>query len=123
MRNGRLVSLRGIEVESIEPSAVISRVPGSPFGMALVRGQIVPVARAGEVNGCLVVGHVGDELMGIAGLDVVDFTWDDGDIDAAMPQTPRVWEAVTSESDHRLEDYLDVAAFVDAAAPVVKDLP
>jgi hypothetical protein len=62
-----------MEVESIEPSPSVSRVPGSPFGMALVRSQIVPVLRLGESNTCLIVGRVHGELFGIVGLQVVGF--------------------------------------------------
>lgn len=62
-----------MEVESIEPNPSVSRVPGSPFGMALVRSQIVPVLRLGEANTCLIVGRVHGEVFGIVGLLVVGF--------------------------------------------------
>jgi hypothetical protein len=72
-QHGRLGSIRGIDVESIEQAATVSRVPGCQFGMALVRGQIIPVLRLGDVDGCLVVGRVRGEVLGIVGLDVVGF--------------------------------------------------
>ena len=70
---GRLARIRGMDVESIEHSATVSRVPGSPFGMALVRGQIIPVLKLGDVDGCLIVGRVRSEIVGIAGLEVAGF--------------------------------------------------
>jgi hypothetical protein len=41
--------------------------------MALVRGQIVPVLTLGEAKGTLIVGRVRGEVVGLAGLEVVDF--------------------------------------------------
>jgi hypothetical protein len=70
-QQGRLTNLRGIEVESIEQSAIVSRVPGSRLGMALVHGQIIPVLRLGDEDGCLVVGRVQGEVFGVIGLHIV----------------------------------------------------
>lgn len=72
-RQGQFETLCGMEVESIEPNPSVSRVPGSPFGMALVRSQIVPVLRLGDANTCLIVGRVHSEVFGIVGLQVVGF--------------------------------------------------
>jgi hypothetical protein len=69
--------IRGFEVESIEQSTTVSRVPGSPLAMALVRGQIVPVLMLGDAKGSLVVGRVRGEVVGIAGLEVVDLEFSD----------------------------------------------
>jgi hypothetical protein len=78
--HGRVTTIRGIDIESIEQSATVSRVPGSHFGMALVRGQIIPVLKLGDAEGCLVVGRVRGEVVGIAGFDIVGFDLDDGAI-------------------------------------------
>ncbi|HEY5961005.1 MAG TPA: hypothetical protein VIV60_30825 [Polyangiaceae bacterium] len=118
---GRVVSLRGIDVETIEPYAVVSRVPGSPFGMALVRGQIVPVSRLGDVNGCLIVGRVGREIIGIAGLDVVGFDLEENDVEESTPGFPHgikrieLWESMPPESNANNHLELDIAAIVEAA--------
>jgi hypothetical protein len=76
-QHGRLATIRGIDIESIEQSATVSRVPGSQFGMALVRGQIIPVLRLGDAEGCLVVGRVRGEVVGLVGFDIVGFNLDE----------------------------------------------
>lgn len=73
----QLARLVGIDVESVEQSTTVSRVPGSRFDMALVRGQIIPVLRLGSAEGCIVVGRVRGEVFGIAGLDIVEFDWEE----------------------------------------------
>jgi hypothetical protein len=72
-QRGRPARLRGIDIHSIEQFATISRVPGSHFGMALVRGQIIPVLRLGDSERCLIVGRVRSEVLGIVGLEILGF--------------------------------------------------
>lgn len=90
-RQGQIETLGGMEIESIEPNPSVSRVPGSPFGMALVRSQIVPVLRLGDANTCLIVGRVHGEIFGIVGLRVVGFQAEE--LPGCMPSS-----AVTSSS-------------------------
>lgn len=84
---GRVANLRGIEVERVEQATTVSCVPGSPLGMALVRGQIIPVLRLGDEEGCLVVGHVQGELLGVIGLHIVGLVPEDSGIEPSTPVT------------------------------------
>jgi hypothetical protein len=77
LEHGRVSTIRGIDIESIEQSATVSRVPGSQFGMALVRGQIIPVLRLGNAEGCLVVGRVRGEVVALGGVEIVGFDLDE----------------------------------------------
>lgn len=120
-QQGRLVSIRGIEIENIEPSTIVSVVPGSGFHMALVRGQIIPVLRLGAVDGCLVVGRVDSEIIGLTGLDIVDFALEPlgaDDVSIETPSDPSNAEdsqALASRPESELEATLDVAALIATA--------
>jgi hypothetical protein len=127
---GRVASLSGIEVERVEQAAIVSRVPGSPLGMALVRGQIIPVLRLGDEEGCLVVGHVQGELLGVIGLHIVGLVPEDSGIEPSAPMTapnpsgidaPEMglamngdWPLPTADSISSSAE-LDIAALVAAA--------
>ena len=82
---GRLLNLRGIEVETIEQSTTVSAVPGSQLRMALVRGQIIPVLELGDDNGCLLVGRVRGDVLGIVGLHIVGLEPEDFAAEASSP--------------------------------------
>ena len=70
-RGGEVYALEGISVESIEPRATVSEVPGSQLAMTLVRGQVVPVLRLGDLPGPLVVGCVRREVIALFGVEVI----------------------------------------------------
>jgi hypothetical protein len=120
---GRLASLRGIDVESVEHSVTISQVPGSRLGMALLHGQIIPVLRLGDVDGCLVVGRVRGEVLGVVGLHIVGLDPEESPVEPSTPlaqldSTAEVdWPLLSSDSsigsDADLE--LDIEALIAAA--------
>lgn len=118
---GRLTNICGIEVESIEQSAIVSTVPGSEFHMALVRGQILPVLKLGDADGCLVVGRVGAEVIGVSGLDIVGFVVEESDTSYArspisgnaLPNAET--SASPSQPNCELEVELDIATLIATA--------
>lgn len=69
--NDRVWALEGIAIESVEPFSTISEVPASALGMALVRGQVVPVLRLSMDVGPLVVGCVRNEIVALSGVQVI----------------------------------------------------
>lgn len=118
-RQGRTARLCGIDVESIEQSTTVSRVPGSPFGMALVRSQIIPVLRLGEANSCLVVGRVRGEVFGLVGVEVLGLEREEGLISAdpsspsnAHPDDVLARSRATSSRSEIVEGELDVEVLV-----------
>lgn len=122
-QQGRLANLRGIDVESVEHSVTVSQVPGSPLGMALVHGQIIPVLRLGDVNGCLVVGRVRGEVLGVVGLHIVGLDLEESPVEPSTPQAemdstskvdwPPTFIDSSAGSDADLE--LDIEALIAAA--------
>lgn len=69
--DGKVCELAAIAIESIEPHSTISDVPGSVLGMALIRGQVVPVLQLSSDPGPLVVGCVRGEVIALSGLQVI----------------------------------------------------
>ncbi len=122
-QQGRLANLRGIDVERVEQSVTVSRVPGSPLGMALVRGQIIPVLRLGDADGCLVVGRVRGEVLGVVGLHIVGLEPEESPVEpstplAEMDSTAKVdWPLTLTDSgvgsDADID--LDIEALIAAA--------
>jgi hypothetical protein len=121
---GRLARLRGIEVERIEHAAIVSRVPGSALGMALVHGQIIPVLQLGETEGCLVVGRIEGDLLGITGLEVIGFESPDSGVEPPAPPAlgvdvtslgARPGQTLDSHSDQEFELDLDIVTLVASA--------
>lgn len=106
-RQGQTARLCGMEVESIEPYPSVSRVPGSPFGMALVRSQIVPVMRLGNAATCLIVGRVRGEVFGIVGLQVMELEPENSAVDGSLAD----WQPREAPSEGVIE--LDIERLLD----------
>jgi hypothetical protein len=74
---GLVLSVRGeprflpaLLVHSVSSCPRLSRVPGSPLGMAWVGGKVIPVARIGDQGSHLVVCLTGGEVVGLSGVEV-----------------------------------------------------
>jgi hypothetical protein len=70
-RRGELLFLGSDMAERIVERPVISRVPGTDIGMALVLGRVTSVVELGEGGGELLLCNVGGESIALSGLSVV----------------------------------------------------
>ena len=72
IHKGRRCFVPAAVAREVVPRPVISRVPGTPLGMALVSGRVVPVIDLGDDRRQLLVCDLDGEAVAIAGLDVVE---------------------------------------------------
>ena len=70
-RRGELMFVGADIAERIVERPVISRVPGTDIGMALVLGRVTSVVELGEGGGQLLLCNVGGEAIALSGLNVV----------------------------------------------------
>lgn len=108
--DGKVCELTAIVIESIEPHSTISDVPGSPLGMTLIRGQVVPVLRLGPEPSPLVVGCVRGEIIALSGVQVIRWISEEFEAPAALDASVRT-EA------HEEASRLDVAELLARLAP------
>jgi hypothetical protein len=60
--------VRAEDARQIVPQPRVSRVPNSPFGMALVGGRVVSVLSVGTATGALLVSDIDGEAVAFSGL-------------------------------------------------------
>ena len=88
-RGGARAFVSAEQARQIVPEPRISRVPGSPLGMALVAGRVVGVLELGSSTGALLVCELDGQLVACAGLVVEraglftktpEGVWDSGEL-------------------------------------------
>jgi hypothetical protein len=62
--------VRAEHARQIVAEPTISRVPNSPFGMALVSGRVVSVLAVGQATGALLLSEVDGEPLAFSGLNL-----------------------------------------------------
>lgn len=88
-RGGARAFVSAEQARQIVPEPRISRVPGSPLGMALVAGRVVGVLELGTSTGALLVCELEGQLVACAGLSLEragfftktpEGVWDSGEL-------------------------------------------
>ena len=90
VHKGRRCFVPAEVAREIVPRPVISRVPGTPLGMALVSGRVVPVIDLGDDRRQLLVCDLDGEFVAIAGLDVVEAGFFEADPDGVRDGAQRI---------------------------------
>jgi hypothetical protein len=76
---GRLHFVPSHLATRVEYRTAVSRVPGTPIGMALVGGQVVSVIELDRPRGHLLLCEPGGESVAFAGVEAVAVGWFDVD--------------------------------------------
>lgn len=77
--SGALGFIPAAIIRTIRHDIVVTRLPNSELGMALVLGRVVPVISLGDEGRTLIICEVDGELFAISGLEPIESGIFDGD--------------------------------------------